>query len=159
MGLTGGCALSGECSRAVSGHSDSELFWGGRALFCPWVLSSEGTLSPEEMFQPLADTWLPSCQGWARPPGCLPVTASPLLIHGLNYLTEEWVHLQPARALPCLSLSQGWCSISVKCEFKRHTPMVVSGCQGAVGTEQGRLSWQRGSFRTVYSPIPCNTLL
>lgn len=118
---------SGECSRAVSGQGDSELFWGGRALFCPWVLSSEGTLSAEEMFQPLADTWLPSCQGWARPPGCLPVTASPLLIHGLSYLTEEWVHLQPAHALPCLSLSQGWCSMSLKCEFKRHTPVVVSG--------------------------------
>lgn len=53
----------GRCSGAVPGHRDSDCPWGGRDLFCTpgrevpaahGQLSSEGTLSPEEMFQPLA---------------------------------------------------------------------------------------------------------
>lgn len=67
------------------------------------------------------------------PRDSVPVTAvtspqllpSPLAPPWLNALREQWLCLQPALGPACLCLPQGWCSTSVKHQFRRHTAVLV----------------------------------
>lgn len=73
-------------------------------------LSYDGTLIPEEIFYPMAACRQMTLGTYSKVTVCY-------LLHVLNYPIVEvgpsgalWSDL--AHALPCLSLSQGWCSIS-----------------------------------------------
>lgn len=106
------------------------------------------------------------CLRWAHTASCLTVTARHLLTSctelpdsssGSIYSPGIWPDPCSPTSLSIPGVMQ---HLWLKCELERHTHMVVSlDKREVLGQRRGGSAGRRCFFRTVYGPIPCNTLL